>query len=553
MTAKGPITTATVRLLSPIGVAAQASRADIAQRTGGSGPYRLGFLDSTRPGSDLMLARLEELLAERVGVGTAVRRRKKQSATVAPFLDDFAGCDGVVAGIAEIGGSLFGTAMDALELERRGIPVALLVSAEVADACRLLLARHGMPGIPLVELEPTAEAGRDTVLRVAESGVDGVMHVLTARREDLAGDAEAAVGRAAARELAECGPDSIEIPDRVAEVARANDLLYRHGWTDGLPVLPPTEAAVAEMLAHTDLDPGESLGVLAPRQGVATVAKVAVNAVLAGCPPKLFPLVVAATRAVSDPDFRLGSVQTTTNPASPLVIVNGPLATALDVNAGRNAFGQGHRANATLGRALRLVLVNIGGARPGIEDRAVQGTPGKYSFCVAENEARSPWEPLHVERGFPAGTSTVTVVGTESQHNINDHVHTDAEGILRTVADAMSTIATNNIYKHNGEVVVALAPYHAATIAADGWRKRDVRRFLFEHARRPIRDLRRGGQWGLSSWAPWLATDDETATVPVVGDPADFLIVVVGGEGKHSSWIPTFGMTRAVTVPVQPA
>lgn len=541
---------ATVRLLSPVAVAAPAARVPIAERPSRRGPYRLGFVDSSRAGSDVLLSRLEELLAGRVGVVDAVRRRKTRSGDAAPFLDDLAACDGVVLGNAEIGGSLYGTAEDAIALERRGVPVALLASAEVADAGRLLLARRGMPGIPVVAFEPTAEADTAAVLRVARNVLDDVVRALTAPRAQLAAAAEEAVERAAAAERAQLGPEGIEVPDSLAGAAHAGELMHGFGWTDGLPVALPTAEAVAAMLAHAGLAPEASLGTVPPRHGVATAEKVAVNAVLAGCPPALFPLVVAAVRASLAPQFRLGAMQTTTNPCSPLVIVNGPLARAAGMNPGCNAFGQGNRANATVGRALRLVLVNVGGARPGIEDRAVQGTPGKYTFCVAENEVQSPWEPLHVERGLRADASAVTVVGTESQHNVNDHVHTRAEDVLGTVADAMATIATNNIYKHHAEVVVALAPYHARRIAAQGWDKRAVREFLFAHARRPVRDLRRGGQWGLSAWGPGIDADDDAATVPVVADPADFLLVVVGGPGKHSCWIPTFGVTRSVTVPV---
>ena len=179
--------------------------------------------------------------------------------------------------------------------------------------------------------------------------------------------------------------------------------------------------------AGADREPDVELGVMPPRNGIVSVEAIAVNAVMAGCRPEHLPVVLTAVEAALVPDFNLFAVQSTTHPCSPLIIVNGPVAAELGVNSRYGAFGPGHRANATIGRAVRLCLLNIGGAAPGVLDRSTQGQPSKYSFCIAENEAESPWEPLHVERGFEPGHSTVTVVGCENPHNINDHVSTDAE------------------------------------------------------------------------------------------------------------------------------
>ena len=173
------------------------------------------------------------------------------------------------------------------------------------------------------------------------------------------------------------------------------------GWTDGLPIVPPTEAAVAAFLAHTDRDPREILGVLPPRQGEATVERVAVNAVMAGCRPAYFPVVLAAVEALADPLFNLDSVQATTHPVAPLIVVNGPIAREIGLHAGGNAFGQGFHANVTIGRAIRLVLTNVGGGLPGSGDRATQGSPAKIAYCIAENEADNPWGAA-ARRGVPA-------------------------------------------------------------------------------------------------------------------------------------------------------
>jgi hypothetical protein len=310
------------------------------------------------------------------------------------------------------------------------------------------------------------------------------------------------------------------------------------GWTDGLPIVPPTDAAVRAFLATTDRDPREIVGVLPPRQGEATVEKIAINAVMAGCRPQYFPVVLAGIEALADPLFNLDSVQATTHPVAPLLVVNGPIARAIGLNAGYNAFGQGVRANVTIGRAVRLVLMNVGGGLPGSGDRSTQGSPAKIAYCVAENEAESPWEPLHVEAGFPADTSVVTAFGAEGPHNIQDHYSNTGLGILQTVAGAMGQAGSNNILGA-GWPLLALGPEHAATIARDGLGKRQVKEFLFEHARFPLARLSPEYQRAQTQRRGIAEAPD--TMVPIVRAPEDLSVIVVGGAGKHSCWQPTFG------------
>jgi hypothetical protein len=277
------------------------------------------------------------------------------------------------------------------------------------------------------------------------------------------------------------------------------------------------------------------------------VERVAVNAVLAGALPEHLAVILAAVEAVSEPAFNLQAIQTTTHPCSPLVIVNGPLAGRLGVNGGGNALGQGHRANAVIGRALRLVLQNVGGARPGREDRATQGHPGKYSYCVAENEAASPWEPLSVERGFAREISTVTVCGSEAPHNINDHGSSTPEGILTTVAGSVATVGSNNIYL-GGEPLVILGPEHAATVAGGGWSKSDFKRRLWERAQVPLARFDPSNLERFAVIHPAGFKDRPPQTLaPIAREWSDIMIVVAGGAGKHSVFVPTFGATRSVT------
>jgi hypothetical protein len=321
-----------------------------------------------------------------------------------------------------------------------------------------------------------------------------------------------------------------------------DDELEERGWSDGLPAVPPTPERVERMIAGADRGPDLELGAMPPRQGIVTVEAVAINAVMAGCRPEHFAVVLTAIEAALDPAFNLFAVQSTTHPCSPLIIVNGPVAAELGINSRYGAFGPGHRANATIGRAMRLALLNIGGAAPGVLDRSTQGQPSKYSFCIAENEAESPWDPLHVELGYEPGQSAVTVVGCENPHNINDHVSTDAEGVLVTVAGSLANMGSNNAYLHGGPVL-ALGPEHAAIIGNEGLGKHDVRQYVYDHARVPREIWERGGMAGMLD-APAADSDH----MPIISRPDDLIVIVVGGFGRHSSWLPTFGAsTQAVT------
>ena len=339
--------------------------------------------------------------------------------------------------------------------------------------------------------------------------------------------------------------ERVKVRDTPEAMAR---LLEARGWGDGLPVVPPTPERVARMVEGAGLASNAEIGLMPPRQGVITVEALAVNAVMAGCHPAYMPVLLTAARAVLEPEFSLHAIQATTHPVAPLIIVNGPIVEEIGLNAEYGCFAPGNRANATIGRAMRLMLLNVGGASPGVLDRATQGSPAKYAFCIAENEAASPWEPLHVERGFSPDESAVTLVGCEGSHNINDHVSHTAEGILATAADTMAVMGCNNFYLR-GEPVLALGPEHAATIAKDGLTKADVKGKIFELARKPVRRLKRGAMWGMQTWGEEIAEheDDDDFEIPLLDGPEDLLLIVTGGAGKHSCCMPTFGPTRSVT------
>ena len=323
-------------------------------------------------------------------------------------------------------------------------------------------------------------------------------------------------------------------------------------WCDGLPFVPPTPERVRAMVAATRLAPTADLGLMPPLWRDAVVEKLAVNAVMAGCEPAYFPVVVAAVQCMLDPSFNLYGVQATTHPVAPLVVVSGPYAATIGLHAGSGLFGPGFRANATIGRAIRLILMNVGGGWPGRGDMATQGSPAKYAYAIAEREDVTPWEPLHVALGFKADQSVVTVFGGEGPHNVNDHVSTTAPGILNNVADVATSLGSNvGWYLSQSQLLVVLGPEHAATIAADGFSRADVQRFVFEHARMPLGRMKLGGMWGMHDWPGWMAkATDDTVRLPRVPSADDVYVMVGGGSGKHSCVVPNCTFSRAVSRPL---
>ncbi len=321
---------------------------------------------------------------------------------------------------------------------------------------------------------------------------------------------------------------------------RVNDYFYERGWTDGLPIVPPTEERVQMMLAGMPWRKADDvISVVPPRMGAASMRQIAVNAVMAGCRPEYLPVVVAALQAVAEPEYGLSHRQTTTHAGAPLMIVNGPIVTELRINCGRGVFGPGWRANATIGRALRLTLVNIGGAGPGV-DASQTGHPGKYTYCSAEYEAASPWEPLHVVRGFARDESVVTVVNTEAPHSMTENIQTDPDEIVRTFASCMATLGVNNLYSQ-GNPVLVLGIEHAQHIAAAGWSKQDVQKALFERARQPWGLMKNRGKSKGPRFPEFVDRSDDKSMVPVVWEPRDLITIVAGGPGGKSMFLPTAG------------
>lgn len=327
---------------------------------------------------------------------------------------------------------------------------------------------------------------------------------------------------------------------------------YERGWTEGLPVVTPTPERVEVMLAACGRDPLEVLGVMPPAQGVATVQAVAANAVMAGCSPEHFPVVVAAVRAVLDARFNLYGVQATTQAVTPVLMINGPVVDELGFNAGHNCFGPGSRANAVVGRALRLCLLNIGGAIPGETDMSTHGQPGKFGVCFAENEPASPWDPFHVEREFAADSSCVTAFQVGSIASMLDFGSKRAEELLLMIADLLSANHSNNIQVGGGDLLVVLSPEHAGILEREGVTKDQVKRFLHQNARKSADRFPPGVLGCIRDWRrEALPLIGPTTPIPVVDEWEWINVVVAGGSaGSHSLFLPGFGDGWAVTVEV---
>lgn len=337
--------------------------------------------------------------------------------------------------------------------------------------------------------------------------------------------------------------ETLDIEDMDAD--QWNDYAIQMGWSDGLPLVMPTERAVDRFVAIARGD-NEPFGPISPRQVVPTIKGLAANAVMAGCKPEYFPVVLAGLRSVLKPEYNLHGTLATTHPCGQMMLVNGPLRRQLGINCSSNCFGQGWRANASIGRALQLILLNIGGAKPGDMDRSTQGSPAKYSFCFGENEEESPWDPYHVRKGFESSDSVVTTMAAEPPHNINDHSSTTGEGLVVTMAGTACQVGSNNVYLH-GPSFFVLGPEHAQTLKRDGWTPRALQEAIYERSKIHVSRISKENQ------QRWAEMDRHPIRdhYHLMGSPDDAHIVVAGGPGKHSAFIPSFGNTAAPSVRVK--
>ena len=420
-----------------------------------------------------------------------------------------------------------------MKLERLGIPTATVCSTAFAQAARAQAAGRGMGDLPIVEVaHPMHSAPQPAVLARAEAAVSGLVAALTRR------------ATAATPSIAPTAGDHLTV-DASPEAVQA--LCFEQGWTDGLPVAAPTLTAVNAMLAAAGRRGDETVGPIPPGMQTATLEQVAANAVMAGCLPAYFPVVLAALDAALDEDCRLYGIQTATNNTTPLIIVNGPIVQQLGMNTGGNVFGQGNRANAAIGRALQLVLRNLGGDEPGVTDMSTQGQSGKFTFCIAENEAASPWTPFQVDQGFDRADSTVTVIGASAGHNVFTYGCETGDELMAHFVGAMTALGHNNIIFPTGPLIV-FGPEHAGVLARDGWDKPRIREHLFRHARIPLSRFAERTVHGLHHRrSRWFEQVGDAQHIGIADDPAHIHIVVAGGAGIHSQFVPTSFSYHPVT------
>ena len=398
----------------------------------------------------------------------------------------------------------------------------------------------GSPDLPIALVpHPFGTRSREQLWEIAEKCVDDIARLLCEA-------APAGTVTSAAVAPAALNVPRAKLIEAPADLDALNKFYIKKRWGDGLIIAPPTQEAVQRMLRHTNRAPDEVVATIAPGMGAATVEYIAIQGVMAGCYPEYLPVLIAATEAVATSQFHLQAIQATTNPSAVWLIVNGPIARWLEVNSGAGCLGQGAWANATLGRALRLILQNIGGALPGDMDKATQGQPAKYSFCCAENEAASPWEALHVERGFAADANTVTVVGALGTWSMNMTAK-KGEEVIAMIGDTMQYPASSD-YMYGGAPFILLSPQHANLFHREGWNKAEVKQRLWDASK-----IRAGRSKGsefermVTGRRAELGEIGPDTMVPISEKAEDISILVAGGPGSHSVFVPVSAHTRSVT------
>ena len=322
------------------------------------------------------------------------------------------------------------------------------------------------------------------------------------------------------------------------DMAEAMEVCYSKGWSDGLPVMPPAKDRIEAMLAAAGLEPDKQIAFIENRQVRVTAEKVAINAVMAGCRPEYMPVVVATVEALADPLYGYHGPATSTGGSAVFMVVNGPIARELGINCGDNLFGPGWRANATIGRAVRLVMRNVIGTLPGELDRSSLGHGGKYTYCIAENEAESPWPALHTGRGFRADQNVVTIFAALAPHQYANQLSSTPEGVLETACAQMRISAGSG---RRSQYALVFAGEHMAIMAKAGWSRDDVKRYCFEHTKSSVAELKR-----FHLMAGDVTSADETTLYSLVECPDDFLVIAAGGRaGVQSAYIPGWGSKSA--------
>ncbi len=503
---------------------------------------KIALLRNAWPSWDAMTDRLAELITERSANVSFERYMVPNGSAASPELlkQIAAETDAAVVGLANCGSCTAWSFHDSIELQALGLPTVLVVTKEfkeLADA----LASAKKTSLPRVLLPLNPETVETSVaLGLVDDSVDDILSRLTEAVPSVAAtDSSTAVvtPRFAPVEL-----------DSETDDEAAHEFFYRNKWTDGLPIRLPIEAKVNRMLAALgEVDPETVIAAMPPTGYGVTYEALAINAVMAGATPDLMPILVAVVRAACVQDFNLNGIATTTGPSTPVIVVNGPIAAEVGVNSGRSALAHGHRANLAIGRTLRLLINNIGGAIPGEVSKSIMGQPGRLSFCFAEREDASPWAPLHVDRGFEATESAVTLFGATGTMNLLTP-RQDVDAMLTLWADGLAFMGNPNVVMGKGTVGVLITPGHARALAGAGMSKADVAREIWQRATIPI------GRFPESAKAepPYEFAEHDGLIYPVKSPDNIFVLVVGGPEPTHSTLVPSHPSCNPVSCVITP-
>lgn len=325
-----------------------------------------------------------------------------------------------------------------------------------------------------------------------------------------------------------------------AEILDGVEYFFEKEWSDGLPVVPPTASLLAAMLAATPRDPEELIGLVPPLMAPASVRAIALHAIMAGCKPAYLPVIIGAMECLLEERFNLLLLQATTSAGAPFILVNGPYAKEIGLHGGMGCFGPGFRANATIGRALRLMMLNLGGGIPGVTALSGFGGPWRYTNCVAENEADSPWPSYATTHGYRPDENVVTAIPLEGPVMVWDDASETPERLVVAIADMMSALGGGNIYRQ-ADMAVVLSPQHAHIFAKAGLSRDAVHALLMKSAGRRLAEIRRGGIWrgaaGAARWPFSIDLENDDAFVPAIGDPSDLHLIVAGGTGSPATLV----------------
>jgi hypothetical protein len=488
-----------------------------------------------------MADRLGSLLADREDAATQQYLVPNGSAAEPEQLRLIAEtADAAVVGLANCGSCTAWSHHDAVVLSSLGVPVVLVVTSEFTSLVDALAVSAGVR-LPTVTIDTNPETVPEaTALDLLDGAYDAIVAALTTPAGGC-GAARDAAGAASA----DAGSVTAEPSRRYADEADAVDRCHELGWTDGLPVIPPTVRRVDAMLAVLG-DPDDVIASMPPSGAPVTNRALAANAVLAGCLPDHLPVLAATVRAVCAPEFNLNGIATTTGPSTPFAVVSGPAAVQAGLNSGRGALGPGWRANASIGRALRLLIGNVGGARPGEVSKSIMGQPGRYTLCIAENEARSPWEPLHVTLGLDGSQSAVTVLSATGTMNVLTP-RSDVDAMLTILADSLAYLGNPNVVMGRGTVGVLVTPGHATAMARAGLSKAAVAAEIWARSSIPIERFPASAHPD----PPYEFIVRDGRVYPVAGPDQIYVIVVGGPEPTHATVVPSHPSCRPVTAPIR--